>query len=229
MKASVHLFRQWTAQLRQLLPTVHGHRTKTLAFCVCGLVLSGKARLPLMAEELLRSRSATTPSSERRLTRFLANDQVAVVPIWASLLAHLLPGFRGNQLVVVLDTTRLDQRACVVSSSAAGPVAPGARGLASHAAAHDLGRTPVDQCRYVGGSRDRGARPGGVSPPGREWLGRQALGTALPSQRVALSASPLQPAYLPTCLREARWRLGGDERPGQRQGSVLVRPSPRRA
>jgi hypothetical protein len=114
MKASLYLFRQWTAQLRQLLPTVHGHRTKTLAFFVFGLVLSGKARLPLIAEDLLAISSAKTPSIERRLTRFLANEQIAVVPLWTRLLDQLLPCFRNQRLVFVLDTTPLDDRACVV-------------------------------------------------------------------------------------------------------------------
>jgi len=114
MKASLYLFRQWTAQVRQLLPDLHGHRTKTLAFFVFGLVLSGKARLPVMAEELLAISSAKTPSIERRLQRFLANQQVAVVPIWTTFLAHVLRCFRERRLVFVLDTTPLDDRACVV-------------------------------------------------------------------------------------------------------------------
>jgi hypothetical protein len=114
MKASFHLWRQWSAQVHQLLPEVHRHRSKTLAFFVFGLVLSGKARLPLIAEELLCINSAKTPSIERRLARFLANTQVAVVPIWNSLLAHLLPFFQGRRLVFVLDLTPLDDRACVV-------------------------------------------------------------------------------------------------------------------
>ena len=114
MKTSLYLWRQWSAQVRQLLPDVHGHRTKTLAFFVFGLVLSGKARLPVIAEELLRISSAKTPSIERRLQRFLANPQVAVVPIWTCVLAHLLPFFRDQRLTFVLDTTPLDDRACIV-------------------------------------------------------------------------------------------------------------------
>ena len=114
MKASLYLWRQWSAQVRQLLPDVHGHRTKSLAFFVFGLVLAGKARLPVIAEELLRISSASTPSIERRLQRFLANEHVAVVPIWTSLLARLLPNFRDRRLVFVLDTTPLADRACVV-------------------------------------------------------------------------------------------------------------------
>jgi hypothetical protein len=114
MKASLYLWRQWSAQVRQLLPDVHGHRTKTLAFFVFGLVLSGKARLPLVAEELLRISSANTPSIERRLARFLANEHIHVVPLWTSFLAHLLPFFRDQRLTFVLDTTPLDDRACVV-------------------------------------------------------------------------------------------------------------------
>src|SRR5215470_4585277 len=107
MKASFYLWRQWSAQVRQLLPDVHSHRTKTLAFFVFGLVLAGKARLPLVAEALLAISTAKTPSIERRLQRFLANEQITVVPIWTSLLAHLLPFFRDRRLTFVLDTTPL--------------------------------------------------------------------------------------------------------------------------
>ncbi len=114
MKASLYLWRQWSAQVRQLLPDMHGHRTKTLAFFVFGLALSGKARLPVIAEELPRISSAKTPSIERRLQRFLANPQVAIVPVWTCLLAHLLPFFRDQRLTFVLDTTPLDDRACIV-------------------------------------------------------------------------------------------------------------------
>jgi len=114
MKASLYLWRQWAAQVRHLLPDVHGHRTKTLAFFSYGLVLSGKARLPLIAEELLRISPAKTPSIERRLTRFLANDQVTVVPIWTSFLAQVLPFFGNQRLTFVLDTTPFSDRACVV-------------------------------------------------------------------------------------------------------------------
>lgn len=114
MKASLLLWRQWSAQLRQVLPTVHGHRAKTLAFFVFGLALSGKARLPWIAEELLVISSAKTPSIERRLQRFLANKQVDVVPIWSALLSHVLPNFAHRRLHFVLDLTPLDERACIV-------------------------------------------------------------------------------------------------------------------
>lgn len=114
MNASLQLWRQWSAQVRQLLPDVHGHRTKTLAFFVFGLVLAGSARLPVIAEELLAISGAKTPSIERRLARFLANQHVAVVPIWTCLLAQVLPFFRDQRLVFVLDLTPLDERACVV-------------------------------------------------------------------------------------------------------------------
>jgi hypothetical protein len=114
MNASLQLFRQWRAQLHHLLPHLHGHQTKTLAFFVFGLVLSGSARLPRIAEDLLSISSAKTPSIERRLTRFLANEHVAVVPVWTCLLAQLLLCFRDRRLVFVLDATPLDARACVV-------------------------------------------------------------------------------------------------------------------
>lgn len=114
MNTSLQLWRQWSAQVRLLLPAVHGHRTKTLAFFVFGLVFVGSARLLVIAEELLAISGAKTPSIERRLARFLANEHVAVVSIWTCLLAQVLPFFRNQRLVFVLDLTPLDERACVV-------------------------------------------------------------------------------------------------------------------
>jgi hypothetical protein len=114
MKPSLCLWRQWSAQLRELLPEVHGHRTKTLAFFVLGLVLAGSARLPRIAEELLAISAAKTPSIERRLARFLANDQVETRALWTALLSQFLRGWQGSRLFFVLDCTPLDDRACVV-------------------------------------------------------------------------------------------------------------------
>jgi hypothetical protein len=114
MKPSLCLWRQWSAQLRELLPEVHGHRTKTLAFFVLGLVLAGSARLPRIAEEWLANSAAKTPSIERRLARFLANDQVETRALWTALLSQFLRGWQGSRLFFVLDCTPLDDRACVV-------------------------------------------------------------------------------------------------------------------
>lgn len=114
MKASLAVLCQWTEQLRQLLPDLHGHRVKALAFFVFGLVSAGVVRLPRVAEEWLSVSQAKTPSIERRLARFLANEQIAVSPLWCRLLGCLMRPFAGQRLLFVLDTTPLDDRACVV-------------------------------------------------------------------------------------------------------------------
>ena len=114
MNASEGLWRQWSGQLRTCLPKVHGHRSKTLAFCVLGVVLAGSTRLPRVAEALVGVSAAKTPSIERRLARLLANQQLAVGTVWTQLLGHFLRFWRDRRLVFVLDATTLDERATVL-------------------------------------------------------------------------------------------------------------------
>jgi hypothetical protein len=114
MNASEGLWRQWSGQVRAFLPEVHGHRSKALAFCVLGVVLAGPTRLPRVAEALVGVSTAKTPSIERRLSRFLANQQVIVVPLWTRLIGHCLAFWRDRRLVFVLDATALDERATVL-------------------------------------------------------------------------------------------------------------------
>jgi hypothetical protein len=114
MNASNGLWRRWSGQLRAFLPEAHGHRSKTLAFCVLGVVLAGSTRLPKVAEALVGISAAKTPSIERRLSRFLANHQIIVVPLWTHLLGQFLRFWRDRRLVFVLDATALDDRATVL-------------------------------------------------------------------------------------------------------------------
>src|SRR5260370_13732941 len=114
MNAPESLWRQWSDQLRDMLPEMHGHRSKTLAFFVLGVVLAGTTRLPRVAETLGGLSAAKTPSIERRLARFLANTQVTVLAVWTRLLSHFLAFWRDQRLVFVLDATTLDERATVL-------------------------------------------------------------------------------------------------------------------
>ena len=114
MNAPEGLWRQWSGQLRACLPEVHGHRSKTLAFFVLGVVLAGSTRLPRVAEALVGVSAAKTPSIERRLARVLANQQLVVVTVWTHLLGRFLRFWRDRRLVFVLDATTLDERATVL-------------------------------------------------------------------------------------------------------------------
>ena len=111
MNASAGLWHQWSAQLRAFLPELHGHRSKTLAFCVLGVVLAGTTRLPRVAEALVGLSAAKTPRIERRLARFLANQHVTVLPLWTQLLGQFLRFWRERRLVFVREATALDDRA----------------------------------------------------------------------------------------------------------------------
>jgi hypothetical protein len=84
MDASAVLWERWRAQVKDLMPAIHGHQKKTLAFFVIGIVLSGSAVLQRVAESLSLQgiNPAKMTSIERRLARFLANDRVVVTKIW---------------------------------------------------------------------------------------------------------------------------------------------------
>jgi hypothetical protein len=52
MEAPTLLLKQWTQQVKQLFPSLHGHQQKSLAFAVVGITLAGHAVLQRMAEEI---------------------------------------------------------------------------------------------------------------------------------------------------------------------------------
>jgi hypothetical protein len=116
MDASVTLWEKWQEQVKQLLPDIHGHQKKTLAFLVIGIVLSGTAVLQRIAESVyLHGRSSAKMTSiERRLARFVANEPVVVTKVWKDFVSQVLPYWRDRKLLFVLDCPPIDERACIV-------------------------------------------------------------------------------------------------------------------
>src|SRR5436309_2523521 len=74
---------------------------------VAGMVVSGGAVLQRMAETIQQQgwSQAKMSSIERRLSRFLANEQVEVTAIWKAFLGEVLPYWQGKKLTFVLDCT----------------------------------------------------------------------------------------------------------------------------
>src|SRR5205823_7018566 len=107
MDTSSVLWTNWHEQLKELLPGMHGHQKKTLAFFVLGIVLSGSAVMQRVAETLSERglSEAKMSSIERRLARFIGNSRIVVPLIWKLLLAQVLAPFQGQQLYFVLDNT----------------------------------------------------------------------------------------------------------------------------
>jgi hypothetical protein len=105
MDASSVLWTNWHEQLKELMPGMHGHQKKTLAFFVLGIVLSGCAVMQRVAETLSERglSEAKMTSIERRLARFIGNARIVVPVIWKLFLAQVLTPFRGQHLSFVLD------------------------------------------------------------------------------------------------------------------------------
>jgi len=117
MDASSGLWTNWQEQLNALLRGIHGHQKKTLAFFVLGIVVSGSAVLPRVAEVLPERgfSEAKMTSIERRLARFLANERIVVPQVWKLLLAQVVAYFRGKKLYFVLDLTPFQDELSIVS------------------------------------------------------------------------------------------------------------------
>jgi hypothetical protein len=114
MDAPAQLWEAWRTQVKPVFPNLHGHQQKALAWTILGIVLSGSAVLPRLAEGLYGISAAKMPSIERRLARFVANDRINVTPIWTQFLRQALPFWRGQRVLLVLDCTPFDERATMV-------------------------------------------------------------------------------------------------------------------
>jgi hypothetical protein len=114
MDAPALLWDAWREQVKQLFPRLHGHQQQTLAWMVLGVVLSGSAVRQRMAEGLYGIGTATMPSIERRLARFVANERITPSLVWSEFLAQVLPFWRKRQVVLVLDCTPFADRATSV-------------------------------------------------------------------------------------------------------------------
>ena len=116
MDASQVLWEKWHEQVKGLFPTLHGHQQKLLAFMVAGMVVSGGAVLQRMAETIQQQgwSQAKMSSIERRLERFLANEQVEVTTIWKAFLGEVLPYWQGKKLTFVLDCTPYNAQFTIV-------------------------------------------------------------------------------------------------------------------
>src|SRR5437764_15359243 len=105
MDASQVLWEKWHEQVKGLFPTLHGHQQKVLALIVAGMVVSGCAVLQRVAEDIQQQgwSEAKMSSIERRLERFVANEQVEVNAVWTTFLGQVLPYWQEQKLTFVLD------------------------------------------------------------------------------------------------------------------------------
>jgi hypothetical protein len=65
----------WREQVKQLVPTIHGHQKKSLALCALGVILAGS----VVVQRVARSASAC-PGSIRRRCQVSNGDWCACWP-----------------------------------------------------------------------------------------------------------------------------------------------------
>ncbi len=116
MQASTYrVWHQFHSFVKQVVPKLHGHRCKTLAWLVLGIMLAGSVSSACMAEALRRVRGTQASSQERTLGRFLSNAQIQPQVLWQQFLPHLLAAFAQQpEVTFVVDLTPLETWAIIV-------------------------------------------------------------------------------------------------------------------
>ncbi len=117
MQASVYtVWQQFARVVKQVVPALHGHRCKTLAWLVIGVMLAKSVASAQIAEVLRRVRGTQASSQERTFTRFLANQAIEPQLLWQSFLPVRLSGWaKQAEVTFVVDTTPLGTWAIIVS------------------------------------------------------------------------------------------------------------------
>src|SRR5947209_3426983 len=117
MHASAFIVWHQLARLvKQMVPQLHGHRAKTLAKLVLGVVLAKSIASARVAEHLRRLSGTRASSQERTWSRFLANEAIAPQKLWQGFLPSLLAGWASQrELTFVVDTTLLGDKVILVS------------------------------------------------------------------------------------------------------------------
>jgi hypothetical protein len=100
--------------VKEFFQGLHGHQSKTLAMFVLGAIRAESIVLSRVAEALLAESEAKVPSIERRLARFLSNENIETVETWETFLAHVLPAFRHAPMRLIIDVTPYEEHAQVI-------------------------------------------------------------------------------------------------------------------
>src|SRR5258708_12228809 len=91
MEASIIVWEKWQEQVKDLLPSIHGHQKKTLALSVLGIVLSKSAVLQRRAESVYVHgiSRAKMVSIEPRFARCAPTEPLHVMTISRDMLTPL--------------------------------------------------------------------------------------------------------------------------------------------
>ncbi len=117
MHTSVYtVWQPFARKVSQVVPALHGHRSKTVAWLVIGIMLARRVASTQIAEVLRRVRGTQASSQERTFSRFLANAAIDPQALWQSFLPVLLADWaKQPEVTFVVDTTPLGTWAIIVS------------------------------------------------------------------------------------------------------------------
>src|SRR5947209_4691468 len=117
MQASIYtVWQQFARVVKQVVPTLHGHRCKTLSWLVVGIMLAKSVASAQMAEVLRRVCGTEGSLQERTISRFLANQAIDAQGLWRLFLPVLLSGWaKQPEVTFVIDTTPLGNWAIIIS------------------------------------------------------------------------------------------------------------------
>jgi hypothetical protein len=112
MSTRGQMMHDWRQQVHALLPSVRATRVRGLADFVVGMLWAHTVSLPEIARA--QPGSASVPSRERRLRRWLANPANDVATLWDPLVRRLLAAEAGQEVLLVLDPTPQADHATVL-------------------------------------------------------------------------------------------------------------------
>jgi hypothetical protein len=101
-------------QVKGFFRELHGHQSKTLALFVIGAIRAESIVIPRVAEALLEESDAKASSIERRLERFLSNENIHTEETWNAFLETVLPAFQNGPIQLVIDLTSYEEHAQVI-------------------------------------------------------------------------------------------------------------------
>ena len=100
---AARMVQRWTYAVKELLPSVHGHRTKALADFSFAMCLAGHCHSGKLAASTV---SDVKPASiRRRWERLIANSDLNAQQVLRELAASMLNPWSGRHLLLILDET----------------------------------------------------------------------------------------------------------------------------
>jgi hypothetical protein len=99
---------QWSAELAMQLPGLNSWQVENLALFSYGVIEAESSQQMRIARNVVCGEQ--TASAEKRLRRFIANENLSLTRFFIEWTAWMMRGSEGNEVVVLVDETKLGDR-----------------------------------------------------------------------------------------------------------------------